>query len=283
MDPATLLQLTVTGLSPIISTCLTGAYLGHRGIFTSPTLKSISQAYTSYFNPMLIFFNIAGRVSLDDIATLWPLFLTPLMMAFFGRIISFIHSKLFTQIPYFSRIVVCMITFPSLGNIPRVLMRGMCSSYGPLRGNSRCKDADAYVSLQVITFYAIVWSYGYALMAQDKKEYQDHLDELKLLEEGHTLKATPPFSLWRNAVKNLLLPTPVSGIVGLIVAMIPGVKDIFFNKESTVYVLADSCLSIGMGGVILSQISLGANLVLLQRRKKDLLRSLLLVLCCLRI
>ena len=268
MNPVTLLQYTVTGLMPILSTSLTGAYLARRGIFKSQTLTRISLAFTNYFAPLFIFCNITGSVNFDDIQTLWPLFLTPLMMAIFGRLISLLHSQFFTQIPYFSRIVVCMITFPALGNVPRVLMRGMCSPYGPLRGNPRCKEADAYVSLQVLTFSAIVWSYGYTLISQDKAEYQEHVERLKLLERGEVFKESPPFSLWRSAGKNLLMPSPVAGISGLIVGLIPGVRSTFFRRDSLVYALADTCIGIGMGGVILSQISLGANLVLLSSKRE---------------
>ena len=50
--------------------------------------------------------------------------------------------------------------------------------------------------------------------------------------------------------------------------MVPGVKEIFFDKSSIVYSFTEACLSIGLSGIIIFQVTLGSNLVLLSSNRE---------------
>lgn len=195
MNAATLLQYTVSGLMPTITASLTGVYLAKSKIFTAYVVGKITATHTNCLIPMFSFFTIAGSVDFHDIQTIWPLFLSPLVMIILGRLISLLHYIMVKQVPYFSRIIACLITFPNMVNLPLVLMRGMCSNYGPLQGNKYCADADGYIGLQMLTFNGIVWGYGYSLMAQDKRDYLIFRENQLLLDGGMTLSPSQPFSI----------------------------------------------------------------------------------------
>ena len=119
-------------------------------------------------------------------------------------------------------------------------------------------------------YNAIMWSYGYSLIESDKRDYLVFVEEQQLLDKGSNFTGSPPFSMWRNMWKNLFLPVPVACMAGVVAGLIPGIKEIFFDKESMVYVLTDAFLSMGYAGVIVGQISLGANLMLLSSQKNTL-------------
>lgn len=261
MDPLNLAQYTVSGIMPLLSTSLAGAYFAHKKIFTSPTIKKITISFSNFFSPVFIFIYIAGSLEISEISTFWPLLLTPSLMILLGSLVSFVHSKLFTQIPYFSRMVTCVLAFSNIGNLPVILMEGICSPYGPLQGNIHCKDANSYVALQVLTYAAIVWSYGYTLIEKDKSEYHESIRRQMLIDQGLPSEEVPPQSILKNICKNLLLPSPVSACLGLIVGLIPGVRKVFYDPQSKVYAFADAWKMIAKAGIVLGQVALGANLV----------------------
>ena len=273
MDPLSLLKYTVSGLMPLVVTSLTGALLAQKKILTHPTINKITASYSNFFCPVFIFVSIAGSVSFSQIKILWPLLFTPSLMVIVGSIVSFAHSKIFKQVPHLSRIVATLITFSNIGNLPLVLMKGICSPYGPLDGNQYCSEASSYVSLQLLTYAAIIWSYGYALIERDKRDYQIYLEEQELLHEGKQLKQSPPFSMWSSVCKHLLLPVPLACISGLAAGLIPEIKETYYEKESKTYALVDSLLTLGMAGVILGQMSLGANLYLLSSSNKEITKK----------
>ena len=237
MNAATLLQYTVSGLMPTLTATLAGSYLAKKNIFTKHVVAKITSAFVYHLVPIFLLFSIAGSITFHEFGTIWPLFLSPLLIVILGRLISLLHYMLFTQIPHFSRIIACMIIFPNMGSIPLVLMKGMCSPYGPLKGNKYCSESNSYVSLQMFTFMVIIWSYGFSLIAQDKQEYENHKEKQQLLQQGEVVIASPQFSMWRSTLKNLLQPSPLASILGLIIGLIPGVQETFYDKTSFVYAL----------------------------------------------
>ena len=193
------------------------------------------------------------------------------MMIALGGILSLLHSRLFKQAPHLSRIVTCIITFSNMGNIPLVLMKGICSPYGPLNNDVYCDEVNSYIALQMLTYHIILWSYGYTLIQLGKEESNIHIivNESDLdydIDELKNQKEHPKTSLWNNLAKNLMLPAPLACIAGLVAGLMPGLKEIFYNKNLTLYVVVDSWINISFGGVVIAQMSLGANLIILSDR-----------------
>ena len=271
MEELTLVRYTLASLMPLAFVSFVGAFLAHKKLFTKYTNGKISAAYSNFFNPCFVFFNVAGAVNTEKISTLWPLLMTPSLMVLVGTLLAFIHSKTFPSIPHMERVTNCIITFSNIGNLPIVLLRGICSSYGPLHGVKECDEANSYISIQLLTYSAIVWSYGYSLIAKDKEEYTRFIENNELLEEGKEINLKPVTSMWRNVLHHLLLPGPLSCIFGLIFGLIPGVNKLY-DKNKALYVLADGGLTLGFAGIVLGQMTLGSNLVFIYGQEKKMTR-----------
>ena len=268
-----ILQYTVSGLMPLVSISILGGILAYKKIFTCESTKKIAAAYSNFFAPIFIFINLAGSIDTKKFELIWPLFFTPFLMILLGILISFIHSKLFKQVPNLSRVMACILTFSNIGNLPIVLMKGMCSPYGPLQHNSNCADANSYVSIQIFTYSIIIWSVGYSLIEKDKEEYLDMMEKQKLLEEGREVQITVKVSIWKHIYQHLFLPGPLSSVSGLIIGLIPGFNNIFYDKHYPLYALADSFLFIAIAGAVLGLISLGVTLYLLASDNKDISKT----------
>ena len=77
-------------------------------------------------------------------------------------------------------------------------------------------------------------------------------------------------------IKTILTPNPVACIIGMIFALIPGYKSLFFTRSSILYCLADASLGVSKAGLVLGQILLGSNLFLM-RGKKSLLTTKIII------
>ena len=309
MDPISLLRYTLSGLVPLIFIFFTGAFFAKREIFDISTVNKVNKLYANFFNPLFIFLNVAG-LDHTRIREFWPLFVTPSLMFLTGSLLSYTHSKLFNSIPHMSGVVSCIITFSNVANIPIVIMKGVCSQYGPLQNNKYCSEAGMYISIQAVTYTILLWSIGQSLVEKDKEVLENsrgfenkqslelvdivkefEINEMegkedKYLDSGsdsenyvsvqeikvHTKKSTP---IWRYVIKNLRLPSPVASFLGFLTSLIPGVQVFFFNKESKIYTIVDTGLTIAVTGYVLTQMCLGANLVLLKTNNKDLTRSVI--------
>ncbi|OMJ73149.1 hypothetical protein SteCoe_28217 [Stentor coeruleus] len=268
MDPLLLVQYTVSGFMPLVCLSMLGAVFAYKKIFTKVTIDRISASYSNFFNPVFVFFNVSSAIDINEISTIWPLFLTPSIVVILGTILAYIHSKICPKIPYLSKVVACILIFSNIGNMPVVLLKGICSPYGPLKSNSHCKDANSYISLQVLTYNAIVWSYGSSLVSQDKTQYLLSKQNEAILESNPI--AYQKTSFCRNILKNLLLPGPIACVIALLFGLIPGVHSTFFNKNSKLYCIVDAGFEVGLVGILLGQMTLGANLVLLSGSKLTL-------------
>lgn len=265
MDPLLLVQYTVSGFMPIVCLSILGAVLAYKKIFTKVTIDRVSASYSNFFNPVFVFFNVSSAIDINKISTIWPLFTTPTIIVILGTVLAIIHSKICPKVPYLSKVIACVLIFSNIGNMPVVLLKGICSPYGPLKSNQNCKDANSYISLQVLTYNAIIWSYGSSLVSQDKAQYLLSKQNETMLENNS--EALPQTSLCKNIIKNLLLPGPLTCVIALFFGLIPGVHTIFFNKDSKLYCIADAGFTIGLVGILLGQMTLGANLVLLSGTK----------------
>ena len=306
MDPISLMRYTISGLMPLIFVFFTGAYFAKRGIFNISTVNKVNKLYSNFFNPMFIFVNIAG-LDHTRIHELWPLFLTPSLMFLVGSLLAYAHSQYFKPLPYMAGVVSCIITFSNVANIPLVIMKGVCSEYGPLQGNEYCWEAGMYISIQSVFYNILLWSIGQSLIEKDKemwersysftnkqplelvevrKDFGKNNEEEKDLESGNELESNISIQeikvhpkknkpIWGYIIRNLLLPSPMASVLGFLISLVPGFQSFFYNKESKVYAIADACLTIAITGYVLTQMCLGANLLLLRSNTPNLTKSLI--------
>ena len=259
MDPGVLIRYTIAGIMPLVMVSTLGVLLAFRGIWDKRAVDCIAKAYTNFFNPFFVFFNVTGAIKLSEIAEIWPLLVSPTVILFTGILVSWIHSLFFRNLKKISGVVKCVLIFNNIANLPVILMKGICSPYGPLKGNQYCENSNSYISLQIFTYNAIVWSYGWSLVSKDKEK----ASELNPSAEIELIR----IPIWKNILKNLTLPGPLACLAALIVSLIPGVQDLLYNSSSAFYCISQTCLQVGIAGVVLGQSSLGANLVHLRTEK----------------
>ena len=270
MDHIELFQATVSGLFPVFLVSLTGLYLAYKGIFKQDSISKFSLSFINHFCPMFIFAKMTRIESIFDLKLFWPLIISPLLMLVIGAIASFLHSSLITQPPNFSRVSLCIFSFPTTGNTSIVLMKGACSPYGPLHDNPYCEHAYAYVGLQLILYSTLIWTYGYVLILKEKTLFQTDMEESKLLQEGAAMKGSPPFSILRSACKQMTSPVSLSVYLALIAGAIPGLREAFYSIEDLIYALTEAFIQIGTTGIFFAQIMLGSSLWFLPSRADDI-------------
>jgi len=252
-------KYTLAGIMPLVMISTLGGVLAVRGIWDKRVVDSIAKAYTNFFNPFFVFFNVTEAIKLSEIGEIWPLLVSPTVILMTGILVSWVHSLFFRNLEKISGVVKCVLIFNNIANLPVILMKGICSPYGPLKGDQYCENSNSYISLQVFTYNALIWSYGWSLVSRDKSKACELLSE----DERGMVKVP----VWKNVLKNLTLPGPLSCLAALVVSLIPGVQNLLYDPSSAFYCITQSCLQVGIAGVVLGQTSLGANLVSFKSQK----------------
>jgi predicted permease len=269
MEYLALIRYTVSGLMPLACITMLGATLSYKKIFTESTVKSISTQFSNFFNPIFVFFYITQAVSENNLIGLWPLFFTPLLSVLVGSLNAYLHSLLFGKNHKFARVITSVLTFSNIGNIPIVLLTGMCSDYGPFMqttaGKRYCAYSNSYISLQVLTYNPILWSYGFSLINRDKEEnclLRNETEENPKNEKNRQ-------SYFIDFLNYLQSPNGICCVLGLLCGLIPGI-DYFFDKNNILSCITQTGLSIGISGVIMGQMSLGSSLILNRNHDLDM-------------
>jgi predicted permease len=261
MEYIALIRYSVSGLMPLTCISVLGAILSYKKIFTQATINSISSQFSNFLSPIFIFFYITQAVSENNLLSLWPLFFTTLAMTLVCSLVSYIHSLIFGKHEKYPGVISSILVLSNIGNLPIVLLQGMCSDYGPFlrtnAGKRYCVYSNSYVSFQLLTYIPVLWSYGYSLINRDKEE---HCPLLNKTEENPQITSNKQ-SIFMDFLKNLKSPNVISCLLGFLCGLIPGV-DYFYDKRNIASCITNTGLSIGMASVVLSQMSLGSSIVL---------------------
>ena len=154
--------------------------------------------------------------------------------------------------------------FPNYGLV-FTLSQGICSPYGPLKGDPYCQNAFSYISIYGFAETLIFWTIGYSLVEKDKHNSKIGDSEDLLVEESR-----PRSSLLRNSINTLKMPNPLSCFAALIFAMIPGYKHLFFHKEGIFYTLGMASKNISLVGIVWGQMMMGSNIFMMIGKKSKL-------------
>lgn len=270
IDPSILIKQSIFGLMPLFSITILGISLTMLKIFDKKTIDGIALGYKNVFNPCFVFFNTVGVISTFNISTLLPLILSPFFMILTGLAINWLHSLIFKPPENYSRVVKCVIAFSNTANLPVVLLRGICSPYGPLMGNDYCDHANSYIAIQFLTYTVIGWSYGWTMVSIDKiaSIYIDKANSDALLIDNQIVRKK---SIFKMIIENLALPGPVSCFVAVVIGMIPGINQTFYDKTSGLFSVVDVGVNLGIAGIVFGQATLGSNLILLKSEKTNVL------------
>lgn len=252
-----MVQLTVITLS--------GAVLTERKIFTEQTNSTVAVACANFFFPIFISVNLGQSLSLEKLKEEWALFLSPFVNVALSSLVGLLLSLISSPPKHLRFSMLCLMCLNNSGNVPLLILNGACRSYGPLGGDSHCKDSTGYITLQVFNFNLLAWTYGVFLFQLDQ-----HYRSSSLIPKD--TDSPPPESRMRIFLKNLISPVPLGSYLGLITGVIPAMHWFMFDDDAPLRCLADALELIGMVGIVISQMILGSNLVLMHGRPSNLSR-----------
>jgi len=297
MDALVILGSSIAAMAPLAIITSTGTVLTKMKIFNSETNDLIAHACAKFFFPIFIFVQLASSIQLDRLGEYWPLLINPLVCIAIASLLGFLHIPLFKPPKSLRFTMVSLIAFNNAGNIPVLILKGVCASYGPLGDEETCDEADAYVFIQVMTFNLLIWVYGYSIMQLDLRHKsekvhnqfnliptntntnqqspgyqmpQDNAEDNAEDDPEESQKSTPQEETQSNdslttiqiIKKNVLSPIPICSAFGFILGLIPGLKSVFFDSSAPLLPLSDSAETIGFTGIVVSQMILGSNLIL---------------------
>lgn len=244
---------TILSMIQLFITTSLGAVLTKYGMMTSETNTDISKALAKVMLPLFTFASIASNISIEDIQVFGVLILNLVINCILTSVFAGIHTLIFKPNKSFRFTVFSTVVFNNAVNVPLLILKGACASYGPLADEPDCSKADSYVFIQSIPFNILVWSYGYGLIMIDQKHALKDRD----LSESNIPKPNSAKTILRKFVD----PIPLASYLGIIVGLIPGIKPILSDKDAPLRPFIDSFLIIGLAAVVFSQAILGSNLV----------------------
>ena len=258
-----LLKTSLTAMFPMLSISFTGALLTYMKVMDNETNSSISKSAAGFFIPILNFAYISSSLDLSEIALIWPVLVGSIFFSVLYVPLGYAIAVLI-KIPKSMRNTFSIFfAFPNYGLV-FTLSQGICSPYGPLNNDAYCQNSFSYISIYGFFETLIFWTIGYSLVEKDKQSSKIG-DSEELIEEGR-----PAPSFIRNSINTLKMPNPLSCFAGLIFAMIPGYKHLFFHKEGIFYTLGTSSKNISLVGIVWGQMMMGSNIFMMIGKKSKL-------------
>lgn len=232
----------LSGGVPYSLVLLTGVFLTRNWNSDKATNQMIFEACTKCFLPIYMFIELLNNFSMEQ--AYWVLLLNPLVISLLGLGLGTLYQKV-----YKLRTLQTSSLVPnSVGTLPILVLKGMCSSYGPFGGES-CSRAQVYLIVQSFTGYLVLW--GLSKLQKPKVQEIELVETTQnsvFLEKSNALQKT-------NPVFQITLAAQVLGVLG------SGVAEFSLGNSSGVfYCLIDSANSIGITGVIISQLTLVGGL-----------------------
>lgn len=244
---------TLLSMVQLFITTALGALLTRLGMMSPATNTDISKALAKVMLPLFTFASIAANISIEDIQSLGVLMLNLVINLAIASIFATAHALIYRTNKSYRFTVFCTIVFNNAVNVPLLVLKGACASYGPLSDEPDCSKTDSYVFVQSIPFNILVWSYGYGVIMQDRKH--------DLKDRDLSEVSTPTTNTTKDILKKFIEPIPVASYLGIIIGIIPGIKPIIADKDAPLRPFIDAFLIIGLAAVVFSQAILGSNLV----------------------
>lgn len=268
-----ILRTSVTGMFPTFALILTGVYFGYKSIMPKRTVDELSKVLGNFFNPIFCFIYISSSFELSELYLVWPLIVGPFFTIFLFSAISYFYLMAIGMPKDMQNTFLGFLVFSNFGQA-YILIKGMCSSYGPLANEILCDDSFSYISIFAFPQMILMWTYGYSLALSDKYKKPQIFDEsMKEIMCENT--ENQKLSIGKIILQALVKPNPLSCILGILAAMIPGFKNVFYDKSSIIYFIADTGIFMSFNALVLGQVTLGVYLYNMKGQRSDLTRKTL--------
>ncbi|CAG9310574.1 unnamed protein product [Blepharisma stoltei] len=261
MDILQIFRSCVTGMIPVTIITISGAYLTWAKVFEKKSNEVISKSSARFFFPLFIVIAMSKAVDTSTIVSLWPLFVGQVLLIFITIGLGFLMLPIFKVPKEFKYTTISILAFSNVGNVPLLVMKGICASYGPFAGDDYCDNSVGYISIVCFVFNIMIWSICTAFVRIDSSE------RAKNENSENNPNST---DLKKLIINGLLSPVPIASVLGLLIGLLPGYKWLFVYKSSPLYAFFDTLSVIGYVGIVASQMVVGSNLMMIERKEKFL-------------
>ena len=223
-------------VSTIFIICGIGALLVRKKILIEKDLQVLSKAVTFAMFPALAFVNISKNIDLEVLKSLWILPLSCILFAIVGMLIGYIFTKIAKTPKFFNNGIITTIGFGNAGFIPIPLIMALAFTLPLFKDNpvEYGERGVAYISIFLLTFTPFIWSFAYTLISQ-----------------------TP----WKEVkLKKIITPPVYGACLGIIIGLIPFLKNNLCVKTGDFYFIFKSLEILGWGTIPCSLIILGGKL-----------------------
>jgi predicted permease len=222
---------------------------GWAGLLSPETSRRVSTLVALVAMPSLSLVALGSKLSLPDMAELWPLVVWGLGFVAVGAAVG-VAVALLARVPRAQRelfVVAC--AFPNVGTLPMVLLQTMCFSE-TLSGEPDCfTRATAYIFLPTLTSSLLFWTVGDSVLADAGFV-------------GAARAARGPGGCGTRLARmarRILNPNMICTLGGLLIAITPGVRPLLFGADAPLGFLGALLQLLGQPTNSLSQMLLGAS------------------------
>lgn len=145
----------------------TGIMSYFRKIYTSTSLKSISEILVNFFLPIYAMIQIASISTYQTIGLMWILVVAVFISIGIGFLIAKSLHFIFNLDQRTTFSYPLLMSFPSLGTLALVLGKSLCFPGGPLNDDHRCSDVLGFMMMNYLTFRFILFVLGFTLITKD--------------------------------------------------------------------------------------------------------------------
>jgi predicted permease len=144
-----------------------GTITGIKKIWTSKSIKAVSEMLVKFFLPLYATLELARMSSWPNVEIMWILIISVIVALTIALAFGFIIQKNFKLDVRFSNTYPYILAMPSLGTLPLVLGRALCYPGGMLEGDPQCSNVLGFMMMNFLIFEMCVFSMGFLFMPRD--------------------------------------------------------------------------------------------------------------------
>ncbi|KAL5557364.1 hypothetical protein UlMin_039600 [Ulmus minor] len=172
----TLLEVASMPIVQVLLISLLGAFMAtdYCNLLPADARKSLNKIVFVVFTPALMFANLAGTVTLEDIISWWFMPVNIGLTFLFGGILGWIVVKILRPKPHLEGLIIATCSSGNLGNLLLIIVPAICNEDGsPFGDTSTCKSIGlSYASFSMALGGFFIWTYTYHLMRTSSAKYK---------------------------------------------------------------------------------------------------------------
>ena len=189
---------------------LAGVFLVRSKIISKDALPFLGKIIIYMFLPCLLFNKIVASISWEKLTEYWVFPVTCVIYILLGLLIGWITIKICKPRKEIKSGALAAIAFNNSGYIPIALVSAITTIFPVFISDPQAKDkAIAFVAIYLIGFSPLLWTVGYSLISGEK--------------------------ISKITFKKFFSPPIIGMIIGMCVAMILPLKDLFYPAEGLLH------------------------------------------------